>query len=581
MGKKTHKTIERSGLGLPFLIGAAFGLTFCFFSVTEVFAANRVELLFNFKDFLPWILIAAFCFAVIAASLIWLPGKKIGRIVGAVFVWLTVMGYVQSTFLNGTAGLAGDDREAFETGTPAVINLIIWIVALASIVVLALRLKEETVRTVAAVAMIAVIGMQAAGLISNLPRLTRDRFEMIAEAGSGDSADENEMLIAASYLSTDGRTETASKNNVYVLILDRLDVSYINYIFRTEPDFFEPLTGFTYYGDNLSLYSRTFPAAATIIAGQDGDLSVSNEAFFQTVYGTSPFLKDLKDNGYKVKLYAPAYYAYRSGRSLYGIADNMASYTGYHVTMPLVLSVNLLRLSLYKALPTLFKPLVAISTQSFDYCVEYDTSSPLAGLDDFGFYQELTDKGLTDGGYENAYNYLHFHGAHDPYVIDENVNEVDEKDGTSNGQIKGDFRILYELFDQLKAKGLYEQATIIITGDHPSALSDVKVPTQSRVTSLFVKEAGRSDEPFTTSSAQVSQANLAATIVKSAGIVTSHDYGPAYSEVPEGVDQVRWHQFQQLTDEGNLILRFRVEGRGTNFKNWTLESSTNIGDLYK
>ena len=577
MDKKANDNKRKMRLGLPFLIGAAGALTFCFFSVTEVFAGNRAELLFNLKDFIWWILFAAVCVTVIAAALIAVPRGKASRIVGAVFVWLTVMGWAQGTFLNSSSGLAGDDREAFELGTPAVINLLIWIAALAGILFAALKLKEETVRTGAVILMIAVIGMQAVGFLTNLPRITKDRFAMAAEEGEG--TDDNDMLIAASYLSIDGMTETASKNNVYVLILDRLDVYYVENIMKEDPDFFAPLSGFTYYNDNLSLYSRTFPAAATIIAGQDGDLKPSNETFFQTVYGTSPFLKDLKDNGYKIKLYAPSYYAYRSGRSLYGIADNMASYTGYHVDRPADLSADLLLLSIYKAAPTLLKPLFEISTGTFENYVTYYASSPQAGWDDFGFYQVLTEKGLSDGGYENAYTYLHFHGAHDPYEIDENVQKVEK--GSANGQVKGDFRILYELFDQLKTKGLYEQATIIITGDHPRAHSDSKVPTQARVTALFVKEAGRSSEPFAVSTAQVSQENLAATIVKSAGLATTHDYGPAYSEVPEGVDQVRYHQFQQVTDAGNIILRYRVEGPGNDFKNWSIDSEINIGKLYK
>ena len=64
----------------------------------------------------------------------------------------------------------------------------------------------------------------------------------------------------------------------------------------------------TYYRDNVSLYSRTFPAAATIIAGQDGDLTGSNEAFFRQVYTSSPLLKDLKDNGIKTILAHPERY---------------------------------------------------------------------------------------------------------------------------------------------------------------------------------------------------------------------------------------------------------------------------------
>ena len=143
MDKKANDNKRKMRLGLPFLIGAAGALTFCFFSVTEVFAGNRAELLFNLKDFIWWILLAAFCVTVIAAALIAIPRGKAGRVIGAVFVWLTVMGWAQGTFLNASSGLAGDDREAFELGTPAIINLIIWIAVLAGILFAALKLKVQ------------------------------------------------------------------------------------------------------------------------------------------------------------------------------------------------------------------------------------------------------------------------------------------------------------------------------------------------------------------------------------------------------------------------------------------------------
>ena len=82
MENKANDNKRKIRLGLPLLIGAAGALTFCFFSVTEVFAGNRAELLFNLKDFVWWILLAAVCVTVIVAVLIAVPRGKASRIIG-------------------------------------------------------------------------------------------------------------------------------------------------------------------------------------------------------------------------------------------------------------------------------------------------------------------------------------------------------------------------------------------------------------------------------------------------------------------------------------------------------------------
>ena len=152
---KKRIQIDKPRLGLALLIAATCALTFCFFSVTEAFAGNRAELLFNFRDFALWLLLIAAIAALILTALIYLPGRKVGRIIAAVLVWLTAIGYVQSTFLNGAAGLAGDDKEGFETGAPAVINLLIWILVLAAVLFAVCRVKSgETLKTAAMVLML-------------------------------------------------------------------------------------------------------------------------------------------------------------------------------------------------------------------------------------------------------------------------------------------------------------------------------------------------------------------------------------------------------------------------------------------
>ena len=57
----------------------------------------------------------------------------------------------------------------------------------------------------------------------------------------------------------------------------------------------------------------------------------------------------------------------------------------------------------------------------------------------------------------------------------------------------------------MKRLGVYDDATVVITGDHPWAVDDHVEPTQPRPTALFVKEAGAAEKPLRVSTAQVSQ----------------------------------------------------------------------------
>ena len=97
--------------------------------------------------------------------------------------------------------------------------------------------------------------------------------------------------------------------------------------------------------------------------------------------------------------------------------------------------------------------------------------------------------------------------------------------------IKLNFAIIYNYIEEMKRLGIYDDATIVITGDHANAVSDYTIiggegateaesdgnderavtdgeeerDSGTRVTSMFFKRSGDSETPLATSSAQVSQ----------------------------------------------------------------------------
>ena len=91
------------------------------------------------------------------------------------------------------------------------------------------------------------------------------------------------------------------------------------------------------------------------------------------------------------------------------------------------------------------------------------------------------------------------------------------------------------------------------------------------------------NEPLAYSSAQVWQDNLAASLIKSAGLkkTTMQDYGRAYWEIPEDEKPERWHYFEWDHDGGTQFYGYAVVGPGNDFNNWLPQGGIKIDDLYK
>lgn len=553
---------------LALLCSLAFSLSIIWFGVLDIYMMNVEEFQFRFSDFfLPLLGLTVFVAALLFLAL-WLTRGLVSRILFALVIWATVMTYFQGLFLNwGLVSLLGDNSDLTIDTWKMIVNALLWLITGAAAIFGAIKFEKlPTLKTVAVIALIAVLAMQFSGC-----------FVSLASQTQGEPKDVQSALENAR-LTTKDMEKVAKGKNIIIFILDRFDVSYYKDIKLKAPNFFEPLTGFTYFSDNISLYSRTYPSACEMITGVDNDWN-GRQAYFMKAYQESPFLKDLKANDFKIKIYADHYYVYDSGEALNGVADNLSLSSSKTITDPLALLKNLVALSAYKSLPLALKSVIKIDSTVFSHIVQDNTDYPTYTLDDAAVYKQLTENGLSLDECENAYMFLHLSGCHDPYKMDENGNPVEN--GSAYNAITGCFNMIYKYIDELKRLDLYKDATIIITGDHPRARDDAAVPTQPRLTSLFVKPSGAENEPLAYSAAQVSQENLIPTLVASSKLTTENTYGRTYFEVPEGETVLRRHKFELYTPDGNYIVTLAVNGNGELFSNWSEESRTNVGNLYK
>ncbi|MGN0452465.1 MAG: sulfatase-like hydrolase/transferase [Ruminococcus sp.] len=551
----------------------SFVLLIC--STISVFFSNATEFKFGVWDFLPaFLLISLAVFAVSTLLLLFTKGL-FRKIIFSLLVWLTVCGFLQSVVTTLTfQGIPGDGNAPVTPEWWVIADFLVW--ALLLVVAIwfgALSKKAPSVQKIMSFVLVLVAIMQIFSILPSAVTYATERSDTPEEK-------------VETFLSTKDMYTLSEKDNIVVFILDRFDNEYYNELLRYDPDFFKDYDGFTYYRDNVTTYPRTYPASTSLATGVNSDFSTSRLEYFQKAYSSSNFLKDLQSNNYNINLYIPGFYAYEDASVMEGLVNNVDTANRKVITSKSDLTGNMFLLSSYFWAPDILKS-QKVSSSYFTNVVQIQGSKPkYVDNDDASVYRGLVNEGLSLRSDKNNFSMYHLRGCHSPFTMDENCQLYEDYENagiTSLQQTRGCFKIVGDFIAQMKELGIYDDATIIITGDHGRLNYDSKTYDEAVVTALLVKEKGEHGTAFKTSSAQVSQENFHATIIKSAGISTTHDYGRAYSEVPEGETVVRYNYFQLRSNGNNddVNQTYTIIGDANDFANWKLTDSQNIGYVYK
>lgn len=563
------------------LLAIALGLTLCLIGPCDIYFNNIDEFLFSAGDFVLWNLLF---FVVLAGAVCGILLPLRGRwfdVTFGVFFAIALMLFVQGNYLNGGMNsLAGDGVGEVGVKTGAlIVNTVVWITVMVGCVLTMLLLKaqyREWIGTVATIAMVTVIGMQ-----------------LIPLAVSGLTAERTEEPYE-SFLTYDNLEDIGQKNNVFYFVVDRFDYSfYENYALKEAPELFENMDGFTYYNDMVSLYPRTYPAVPYMLTGVEHDFLDARIDYMDEAYKRSEFLNLMHDEGYQVNIYTDEFYGYNDANSMKAYVSNA---THGEITTRIVhklsLSWDMVRLSLYRYFPICAKGVAGnISTPSFKRYVEYD------GLDEQekyttdmrNAYLYLNDNAPELSDVEKNFSFIHLEGCHVPNPYNEKFEPATTaaEQNSPTVSLKQSFKIINMYLLKLKELGLYEDATIIISGDHASLRgSDTELlnaPSKDGpfLTALFVKPSGSAGTPMQVSSAPIAQSDIVSAILQSEGIETELDFGRSVFEIGEDEVRERFVVFHRRLSGNDEEVIFKVTGSGRDMKNWTIESRDKfVGDLY-
>ena len=554
---------RKSRILLSALVSVALSLILFVVAPLDLFGNNIEEFNFSFSDFALILSLFAVANAALVFCLLFFIPRKGYRVTLAILIATGFLLVIQQNFLNfSMTSLPGDNIASELPVWQIIIDSLIWLGGYALAVYL-IRKNDVKGRIKLSALILAVMlflmeFVSAFSIVISAPALFKDKMDRVGDGF--------EVLTLKNY------TDIAQNNNVFYFVVDRFDEEYAEEAYRKDPSVFGDLNGFTWYQDNTAVYGHTFPAVANMLTNRPYTAELYREEYFNDAYKGDIPLKTLNNNGYAINIYTQPYYAFSVANNLPDYVCNKGKVVSVKTANKPALSFKMVYFSIYRGLPLLFKKFLTVGGTSemnsltiFNGEIDgkiyegYDSDTREA-------YRAVSGGEIKTAESEKQFTFIHYSGCHDT--------DYDEKWGTSGERnivvsVKNSFAIVKSYIAALKAKGVYENTTIIITGDHSYAHNDFKDLAEPRLTALFVKRAGETGA-FGISQAQTSHNDIWATIFDSEGVEKSglgEGYTTSVFEIGENENRTRKMIWQTASLDCNEYY-WEINGSGKDFNNW-------------
>lgn len=471
---------EKWFLGL--LLYAELAVAVIILGPLEIFAGNSSELYFRMKDFLPYIVLCTILLGAAAAIILYFINEKIFGVVTFITFSVEIAMYVQTMFMNIKLWETNGSAMNWDSVSWFIpINFIIWIGIIVICVILCIA---DYGKSIVKYAISFLIIMQ----------MTAICFVVISSIN-------NEKKVNSVFTS---ETEyvVAKEDNIIVFVLDCLARDYMDDVRKESPDILDDWHDFTEYRNANSDCARTYPSITHMLTGYEYD---EYEAAWRSNAWESEecsrFIDMLHNSGYSFNIFSKETLNIGDYYELNGKVDNII------IQEPKIDSLKttslLLKASIYRALPYIFKPYVEVYSWEYDEVAEFNSTCAFQNYD--YYYQLKNEKLKVSDALENQLAITHIIGVHGPRCSNEKAEYVENSsyDETTRGLVF----IIDEYLSQLKTLGKYDDATIIITADH----SDNMVHPQPI---YFIKRKNEHHDTMQVSNAPISHSDFQGTIAE-------------------------------------------------------------------
>lgn len=582
------------------LLAITLSFTIFFFSPLDIYLANLKDFNIEFK----YVLYSLLYMSVISSAAMLLIftlcfkiNQKLYSIVLCLAFGLFLSFYCQMMFFNGGMQSISGGKNLY-SGSDIRYNINFYadlIIMFCPLIIWVIREKKPEIK---------FLNIYKGKIIMYLSAITF-LMQLIGTASMAVRADIIHMPKpedGITYLSYSPAMSLSKDENIIVFLTDRLDSNWLDETLEQYPDMADVFDGFTFYRNNVSGYTCTFPSVCEMLTGCKYN-DESWNTYLNKAWGKDQnTLPDrLINNGYNVNLLIDSINSYNKKENLIGRCQNLM----YRKLQPTInyfgeggISQVMFNLSMGKLTPYIMKDLFIGNIES-DFSNRFkllderipDMQDDVIGVgSDLYYYEFLKQIGLTADSPKKTFSFIHLHFSHDPqpYLANLYDNTVTQENCDIHNTIRGSTVILQEYFDQLKKLGIYDNTTIIVLGDHGRAPYEIqgwddfkRVPLKKQnrlntpiLTSLLIKPANAPSGPLKIDSeSELSNDYFFASILDFAGIDHS-ETGSSYRDIIEsGMHRDRhihifdWHNYGDI----DHVVDYKITGDAHDMKNWTVE----------
>lgn len=564
------------------VLSFAISFTILFFAPVDIFLGNMRDFVVNFKYVAgPMALaaLAATAALIIVQNFLLAIAEWLYQVIARLLFGFLLAIYTQNLLLNNKmATITGDSVEYADDK-----KLIIWNIFILSVILLIpldfyiiakFKPKSKFFNFGKGAVMPYVSGlivvMQLTGFLSAVAKADFNKY--------------NRQYTQ--YLAYSPAMSLSEEGNVVVFLTDRLDSYYMDDTLEAYPELNDKLAGFTFYQNNISHNTNTFPSIPQMLTNE---LYRGTEwpDYTQKAWEGRTLPKILTENGYDCNLLIDNLTTYTSLGQLDGQCHNVKDGDKDNIHMNYIkkggIVPTMAQLAAAKLSPYVWKNDITnglgsnLSQEFLTYEQDVQDMMPMAvGVDsDLQYYEYIMNHPLDADNDNKTFSFIHLNCAHGASAEEAALYDPDEPVNTES-TIRGDFEILFEYMDQMKKLGVYDNSTIIILGDHGRPPVEIEVDGEEGLTSpimtaLLIKPANAGNEPLKKDRySELSNDFFAASVLQYAGIDHS-ELGVSYQDVIENdLHPDRYMQTFCWGGYGKVIYKtlYRVTGDARDWANW-------------
>ena len=477
---------------------------------SETYFNNQKEFIFIYADFAPYMFIKTIVFTLLAACVMCCLREKVFRAVSLLAAGLTLCVYCQYIFLNSVLPNSLDeliDWNSMQDKYAA--NGLIWcgLLLVPFIVAFAVSrikpIKDNSAARNIHLGLTCFIG--GIQLITLTVMILNVQVSLI---------NRNNCI-----LSNREQFVVSGKKNVITFIIDNSDRTIFDEVKAQYPEKFDCLKDFTYYDNAAMMYDSTQMSIPQMLSGTSELPDYKMDEWLEKTWSAEPceaFYSRLHENNYKVNVFGEFCLSYDVFKDKF---DNCRVVDDDEIKInkrDLIHRIN--SLAAMRFMPLGLK-------SNFDYGFISPNAAvtiPETCIFENGKFMESLKLTKSDSD-SNYFIVQHIMGTH-LYAGKTMPNALLCMD------------ILESYFSQLKEMGLYDDAVIIVTGDHGWHNKEENFPI------CYIKTAGAQGDGTAKSSAPISHTDYPATCIQAAGLSREGDkelFGRSAFEIGEDEERQR------------------------------------------